>query len=141
MRSSPPTHPRGAMLTIRSINNTDAIALLCGSPPGEDTAAAPADRGAVFALVAEEGGELVGFAVAESHPRAVHFFGLEGDTDAARFLLERLVRLAGERDVCGWCRARRGDVRRLLLRLGFRPQIRVRSNRQPWDFYHLSRND
>ena len=84
------------MLTVRTIDNTDTVALLSGSRPIKGQ-----DHEGVFALVAEEQGELAGFAVARSCPKAIVFFGLEGDTKTCRLLLERLVRRAGERAVCG----------------------------------------
>jgi hypothetical protein len=73
----------------------------------------------LLAFVAKEEERAVGLALAESHPGRVHVFVLEGTTDACRLLLERLVRLAGERDVSVWCPAARLDVRELLEQRGF----------------------
>jgi hypothetical protein len=123
------------MFTVRTIHDTDTIALLCGSPPLTE-----ADHEGVFALAAEERGELVGFAVARSCPKAICFFGLEGDPRTCRFLLQRLVRLAGERDVCGWCSARRADLRRLLEQMSFARQECEPLSDRPMNFYYLDQN-
>ena len=98
------------------------------------------DRGLV-ALVTEDGDEQVGFAVAESDHEAVRFLLLDGDMATCGLLLERLERLAGERDVAGWCPAARRDVRGLLEKRGFRRLFRGRFLCCENDFYHHDRND
>ena len=50
----------------------------------------------LLALAAERDADLVGFAVAESYPEAVHILSLVGDNHACRLLLRRLVMAAGE---------------------------------------------
>jgi hypothetical protein len=61
----------------------------------------------------------MGFAVAESCPRALHILDLEGDSPACRLLLDRMVRLAGERDLTAWLPPGRPDLHRMVRRLGF----------------------
>jgi hypothetical protein len=92
----------------------------------------------VFA--AERGGELLGYAVAVSHPRAVHLLDLEGDAATCRLLLDRLVRAAGERDLTAWVPAERRDVRRLLRGLGFTKEAADVSQGQPMSFYSWDRS-
>jgi hypothetical protein len=55
--------------------------------------------------------------------------------------VDRLVRQAGERDVCGWCPVWRADLRRLLEQHGFVRQAREWLADQEMDFYYLARND
>jgi len=133
------------MLTIHTVDTLEAIALFSDSPPPDDLSPAECEaycreRGLV-ALVAEEGAMLAGFAVAESNAQAVHFIALEGGTDACRVLLHRLVRLAGERDVCGWCPAYRRDIQGMLRRLGFTRRQAGSCAGKPAHFYHWSRNE
>jgi hypothetical protein len=68
----------------------------------------------LLALLAQQGGDLAGFAVAESAPRVLHFLTLECTADACRLLLERLVRAAGERDISCWSRVGCTGQHRLL---------------------------
>src|SRR5262245_31010341 len=76
----------------------------------------------LLAFAAERDGDFAGLAVAESHPSAVHAFGLEGEPDACCLLLARLVRAAGERDVSVRCPADRMDVPAILEAMGFTRQ-------------------
>ena len=124
------------MLTVHTIHDTNTVALLCGFPPLDEE-----EHEGVFALAAEEWGELVGFAVARSCPQAICFLWLEGDLRTCRSLVDRLVRQAGERDVCGWCPVYRTDLRRLLEQRAFVRQARERLAEQEMDFYYLARND
>src|SRR5947209_7632985 len=111
------------MLTIRPLHPTAALALLGARPADEGIEKECWDRwsldGTLLAFVAREDAMAVGLALAESRPRWVHVFLLEGTTDAGHLLLERLVRSAGERDVSVWCPAARMDVRELLEQRGF----------------------
>jgi len=115
------------MLTIRTLDPAHAFALLGTSPLVEGIDQEfwePWSRGGtLLALVVEEAERGVGLALADSHPRLVQVFTLEGTADACRLLLERLVRAAGERDVSVWCPAARTDVRQLLERKGFARQV------------------
>jgi hypothetical protein len=123
------------MLTLHTIHDTNAVALLCGFPPLDDE-----DQEGVFALAAKEGGKVVGFAVARSCPQAICFLWLEGDLRTCHSLVARLIRQAGERDVCGWCPVCRPDLRRLLEQCGFVRQVREWLAEQEMDFYYLARN-
>jgi len=73
-------------------------------------------------LVAEREGDLAAFAVAESHPRVLHVANLEGEPDASRLLLVRLMRLAGERDVSVCCSVERQDLQEVIEEMGFAQQ-------------------
>jgi hypothetical protein len=77
------------------------------------------ERLGMFALAAEEDGARVGLAVAESQANLVHVLYLDGRPDAWLALLERLVRLAGERDLSVWCLADRAGRREALEQRGF----------------------
>ena len=134
------------MLVIRSVDPSYAVGLF--TEPLSCDAMTPAEcrefcreRGliALAADVADED-DLAGFAVAESDPKAVHFLMLEGDTETCRSLLDRLVRLAGERDVSGWCPIDREDVQRLLEGRGFVRKYRDRFFGCPCYLYHWNRN-
>jgi hypothetical protein len=97
------------MLTLRPLRPGDALA---GAPGGA------CDRDLV-AFAAEDGGEVQGVALAESHPNLVHVLRLEGSAGACLLLLRRLLALAGERDVSGWFPADLPGVLGLLGRAGF----------------------
>jgi hypothetical protein len=133
------------MLVIRAIDPSDAVDLFCEYPPSEGLTPIQCgtfcrDRGLV-AFAAERGEELAGFAVAESDARAIHFLNLEGDATTCGVLLDRLARLAGERDVSGWCPADREDVRRLLEERGFERRYRDDFMGVPCYLYHCNRNE
>lgn len=94
------------MVFIRSVDPVKAVPqLLCtfiedGQLPPEWTSFCK-ERGLVV-LVAEAEGELLGFTIAESHPNVVHVLSLEGDDLVCHLLLQRVARLAGERNLSGW---------------------------------------
>jgi hypothetical protein len=97
------------------------------------------ERGLVaFAALVSE--ELVGFVAAESDPHAVHILVLEGDTQTCRLLLDRMVMLAGERDVSGWVPISRGDVQQMAERLGFVRMAEAEPGGRPSYFFYWSRN-
>jgi hypothetical protein len=89
------------------------------------------------ALVVERHGELMGFAVTASYPHALHILDLEGDSSACRLLLDRMVMLAGERDMTAWLPLGRPDVHHMVRRLGF---VRSRAGNWASCFYHWERN-
>jgi hypothetical protein len=91
----------------------------------------------LVALAAEQDEELVGFAVAESIPQVLHILTLKGDPDCCGLLLQRLVMLAGERDVSGWFPLDQVEVRKVLKDLGFVPYS-FRSEHSC--YYRLNRN-
>jgi hypothetical protein len=97
-------------------------------------------RRGVLAVVAEQDGVLVGWAVAESGARFLHVRRLEGHPQACRLLLDRLVRLAGERDLTGWVWADRPELQRLFVRLGFVRQAAAEVGGRPASFYFWDRN-
>ena len=132
------------MLVIRAIDPSDAVDLFCEYPPSEGltpTQCGSFCRGrGLVAFAAERGGELAGFAVAESDARAIHLLTLEGDATTCGLLLDRLTRMAGERDVSGWCPADREDVRRLLEERGFGQKYRDDFMGVPCYLYHFDRS-
>jgi hypothetical protein len=98
------------------------------------------ERGLV-AFTAERDQGPVGFAAAESDATAVHVVLLEGDADACRVLLDRLVRLAGERDLSGWVPVDRPDLRGLFEGLGFFCSAQAEPGGRPSWFYYWCRNE
>ena len=133
------------MLSIHPVDLSDALELFCESPPLEGMTptqcAAFCRRRCLVAFAAERDDNLVGFAVAESDPNGVAVLNLEGDIDACRLLLGRLVRLAGERDVTSWCPADRPDVVELLEARGFSRECRDDFLARPSFLYCLYRPD
>src|SRR5262249_13511520 len=97
-------------------------------------------RMGLLAFAAEEDGTLLGFTLAETGPKSVHFLDLEGDAGTCRLLLDRLVRAAGERDVSGWVPAARHDLRGLVVRLGFAVQAADDFRGRPCRLYYWDRN-
>jgi L-amino acid N-acyltransferase YncA len=132
------------MLSIRTVDPSAAV-ILNGDLPLTDYLSPGGweayckDQG-VFVLVAEEEGDLVGWAVAESSPRCLYILRIEGDTDACRLLLGKLVRVAGERDLGGWVAHDRPAVRRLFQRLGFVRGGNGFRDGIPSVFYYWDRN-
>lgn len=126
------------MLTIRSIDLTEAVPDDLDVTPREWLAYCR-ERGLV-ALAAEWDEEPVGFAVAESRPRSVHILKLEGHTRTCLLLLDRLTRLAGERNVGVWVPIGRFGMRRMLKRLGFARRAAGEREGGPAYFYHWNRN-
>jgi hypothetical protein len=126
------------MLTIRPIDPTQVEPEEAGLTRAEWLAFCR-ERGLV-AFAAERGEELVGLAVAETDAKVVHVAILEGDTNTCHALLDRLVMLAGERDMSGWVPVDRLDVQRLAEQLGF---VRVATGDfegVPSSLYYWSRN-
>jgi hypothetical protein len=112
-----------AVLVIHRLDPVEAVPGFWGTPPSGGLSprlweALCKERGLV-AFAAREDEEVAGFAVAESHSNLVHVLNLEGDARACRLLLDRLVRLAGERAVGGWFPVARTDLREMLEGLGF----------------------
>ena len=133
------------MLVIRNVDPSDAVNLFGESPPllgmTPIQSAALCRRRGLVAFAVEENCMLAGFTIAQSRPRGVHIIGLEGRTDACRFLLKRLVRLAGERDLSAWCPAAREDVQQLLDRQGFVRECGGDFQGRPSFLYRLRRNE
>jgi hypothetical protein len=94
----------------------------------------------LLAFAAEEEGELVGLALAESEPQALHVVAVEGRADAFRLLLEKLVRLSGERDVTAWCSQGKHNLQVMLEGLGFRWTHAAKAGGRTSYFYRLIRN-
>lgn len=132
------------MLVIHNLDPVKAIPLLMCQPtedgPLPSRWPAFCKEHGLLALAAEQDGDVVGFAVAESHPRVLHVLDLEGDTHVCRRLLGQLVRLASERDVTGWFPVERRDVRKMLRRWGFRRRSRASLQGRSLYFYHWERN-
>jgi hypothetical protein len=128
-------------MLIKSVEPSEAVPVLLGMP--ENAGLTPSqwrafcNRRGFVAFAAEQDGELVGCAVAESCPHRVHIHSLEGDTEACQFLLKRLVMLAGERDMTARAPSDRLDVRDMLKGLGFVRQ----GDGGPSPFYRWSRNE
>jgi hypothetical protein len=127
------------VLSIRSVDPTEAMPDDVDMTPKEWLAFCR-ERGLV-AFAAEREEEFVGYVAAESDAQAVHVVLLEGDTETCRVLLDRLVMLAGERDMSGWVPADRRDVRRIVRRLGFVRMAAAEIEDRLSYFYYWCRND
>jgi hypothetical protein len=132
------------MLVIRRVDPAEALPLFWDIPPWSRITpsqwGAFCKRRALVAFAAEQDGDLAGFAVAESRPGVVHILNLEGGTDACRLLLSRLVMLAGERDMSGWCPAARSDVVEMLEGSGFDREGEDDFQGRPSHLYRWRRN-
>jgi len=131
------------MLAIRSVDAAKAVPLFWGF----DDVQLPPSRWETYcrekglsALVAERDGELMGFAVTASSPSALHILGLEGVTPVCRVLLNRMVRVAGERDMTAWLPRDRPDIHRMVRRLGFVQRRAGNFQGRPSRYYHWDRN-
>jgi hypothetical protein len=133
------------MLTLRAINPTRAIASFCETPPltglTSEQFQAFCQRRGLLAFAAEEDGILAGFAIAESQPGGVHVLSLEGDKKACHLLLERLVQLAGERDMTVWCPTTHDYVLDLLEGRGFVRRRQDDFQGRPSFLYHKEANE
>jgi len=89
----------------------------------------------LFGFVVEDDELPVGFAVARSHPQTVVVSNLEGDNKACKFLLRRLMSLAGERDVSVWCPAASCGLGRLLGKMGVVLMYQTRFQHRPAQLY------
>jgi hypothetical protein len=125
------------MLVVRPVDLAGAIDVM-GSPP---LLQKWSQDGTLFAFVAEKSEVARGFAIAESHPRAVHVAAVDGDTEVCRLLLERMVEVAGERDVVVWCPLARTDLLKMLAGWGFVAGHEDDSQGPPHSLYCLSRNE
>jgi hypothetical protein len=107
------------MLALRRLSQDDILFVLSKcSFSLRDRASIWRSRDLV-AFAATEGDTLEGLAIAESKPRLLHVSYLKGSDDACHLLLQRLILLAGERDVSVACRADRAEVRQFLEGEGF----------------------
>ena len=133
------------MVLIRKVGPDDALGVIGATPPGDGIEKAIWDKwsrdGTLVAFVAEHGRAAVGVALAESHPNLVHVLALEGNAATCGLLLERLVRLAGERDVSVRCPDGHEDLRRVLGGTGFSRQGREDPWKQASDLYCLYRDE
>jgi hypothetical protein len=73
----------------------------------------------LIAFAAGEGDSPRALVLAEDHAQLVHMAHLEGRADACRLLLDRLVLLAGERDMSALVPVARTEVHALLEESGF----------------------
>jgi hypothetical protein len=133
------------VLVIRQVNPATALPAFWGASPSCGVKPAHWDafckhRG-YFTFVAERDGDQVGFAVAESHPNVLNVINLEGDARVCRRLLERLVMVAGERNMSGWFPIARKDVRLMLEKLGFTRRDKSKFQGVPSYLYHWDRNE
>jgi hypothetical protein len=112
-----------ARLVVRRVDRGEAHRLLSGVARfGALTAVqwdALWENHGLVAFAAEEGGSLRAVALAESHPQVLHLSHLVGHLDACRLLLDRLVLLAGERDMSGAVPTHLTQVQALLQERGF----------------------
>jgi hypothetical protein len=106
------------MLTILPVSLNDLLSVLSCLAKRRDWASFCRARG-LLAFAVTEADSLEGLAIAESKPRLLHVPYLEGGDDACRLLLQRLIRLAGERAMSVSCRADRTGRRQLLEGCGF----------------------
>jgi hypothetical protein len=111
------------VLTVRDLRPDEAAPLFpdgldwAGVSPAEWVAGCEAGLFLVFA--AERDGTTVAFAVAGSGPRVLLVLALVGDRRADRMLLDRAVRVAGEREVAVYCPDDDPALVALLRRRGF----------------------
>jgi hypothetical protein len=135
---------RCLVVLIRQVDPADALGVLGATPPGDGVEKAIWDRwsrdGTLVAFVAEHG-RPVGVAIAESLPNLVHVLAGEGNAAACGLLLDRLMRMAGERDVSVRCPDDHEDLRQILGGTGFARQHRDDSGRWPSDLYRLYQNE
>ena len=128
------------MLVIYDVDPAEVIPYLWALPSSPQMKRAQweafCDRRGLLAFAAERDGTLTGLAVAESHPRALHILNLEGDADACRLLLARLVKLAGERDVSARCPVARGELQEMLQEWGFEQSGQDTFQGRPSFLYH-----
>src|SRR5438132_9867205 len=134
------------MLTIRKLDPVQSVPALWGLPPSAGWSPIGweyfCQRLGILAFVAEgEDGGMAGFAVAESHPHLVQILNLEGNTDACRALLERLVRLAGERNMNCWCPTARRDVQSMLEARAFARLYEGEFQDRPSLMYRFERSE
>jgi hypothetical protein len=132
------------LLVLHRFNATDVAALMPGvlarsgmSPTQWD---AYCEEKGLLAFAAEEEGDLVALSMAESVPQALHVVSIEGRPDACHLLLEKFVRLAGERDVTAWCPRGNDDLSRMLEELGFAWMHAAGIGGRTSYFYRLCRN-
>jgi hypothetical protein len=97
------------------------------------------ERLGLVVLVAQDGGEQEDLGLAASHPGQVQVIYLDGAPRACRLLLDRLVRLAGERDVSMWCPAEQTAIGTMHEEKGFVFLCRDESQCPPPSLYRLRR--
>jgi hypothetical protein len=133
------------VVLIRQVGPDDALGVIGATPPSDAVEKAIWDRwsrdGTLVAFVAEHGRAAVGAAIAQSHPSLVHVLALEGDAATCGLLLERLVRLAGGRDLSVRCPDGHEDLRRVLAGTGFFRQDRDDSGKRRSDLYHSQQGE
>jgi hypothetical protein len=92
-----------AVLVIHQLEPSVAVSVFTNTPPHRGLSAEEwqghCERRGLVAFAAEDGDDLAGFAVAESHASAVQVLALEGGPEARTLLLDRLARLAGDRGI------------------------------------------
>jgi hypothetical protein len=128
------------MLVIRTVDAAKTIPALWGLPDLPILWDDYCREKGLVALAAEQGPSLVGFAIAESHPQLIRILNLEGDRETCRRLLNRLIRLAGERDLAGWFPRKRKDLQRLVKQLGFVRSAQDVFQGRPCSFCYWDRN-
>lgn len=132
------------MVVIRTLGPDEAVVLAGGRVRGHSHRGlweAWLREGTLLGVVVEQDRVAVGFAVAESHPQVLHVVRLEGDTETCLLLVERLVRLSGERDVSVWCPVARPDVQQILEGMGFARLVRDAFLGRPSNLYRWKRED
>jgi hypothetical protein len=141
------TGPEGseALLTIHRLDTSDAVTLFCETPPEPGMTPSEVrsfcEDAGLLAFAVEDDGRLAGLALARSGPKALLVLAVEGHEEAVRLLLERLVRLAGERDVCAWCAGSRDDLREMLEARGFEPWGRGSFGGRQFYLYRWRQNE
>jgi hypothetical protein len=134
---------RLAMLVIHLVDPARTLPVLWGVPKLGNTISwnLLCKKRGLLALAAEEDDELIGLAVAESHPRHLLILDLAGEVNICGQFLDRLVRLAGERNVAAYVPRDRIALQRLLAHRGFvRPEGDNRPERESY-FFYLDRNE
>jgi hypothetical protein len=115
------------MLAVRTLEPAEAATLFCESPPLPGMTPTQWElccaQSSFLALVAELGGGLAGFAIAESHPQKVQVLTMAGNIDTCHVLLCCLVKRAGERDISICCPVAQSDILEMIEGMGFALQL------------------
>jgi hypothetical protein len=128
------------MLVVHPVDPVKFLPLFWEIEPPERWADICVERGFIAFIAMQEDG-LGGYAVAESRPQVLHVLDLEGNADTCLRLLERLAKMAGERDMSGWFPGARTDIQKMLEGLGFIRQKEDLFQNCLWYLYFWSRNE
>lgn len=132
------------MLHIQNLDPAEAVTVISGEVRGglsRKRWKRFCKKGGLVAFTANEKDIPVGFCLVSSEPPMVQIIALEGDPKACQLLFERVVRLAGERNVSVWFPTCRKDLGSLAEAFGFVWQRKVICEGVPCHCYLLDRNE